>query len=284
MRRVLVLAIVSLTGVLLTARPAASQQTARPGLGEVLDRAAERVQAYFERARSLMAREVVLIHSMRQDLNPIGRARQLEYDVRLDWEPGAADGAQVSRELRRVNGRPPRPADEQACLDLRTLAGEPLTMLLPEQQPDYAFAFDDERPADGTIVLTYRDIRAGAVDVTWRGDCVSVSLPGHTSGRLWLDGSTFDVLRFDERLDGQFEVEEPRERARGRRAARMVVERADTSIRYRRVRFTDPDEVVLLPASIESLTVVRGSGAPVVHRSQELSDYRRFLAEGRIVE
>jgi hypothetical protein len=63
----------------------------------------------------------------------------------------------------------------------------------------------------------------------------------------------------------------------------MTVERADSTIRYRRVRFDDPGETVMLPASIETLTIVRNAGTPRFRTTQVFSDYRRFMTGGRVV-
>ena len=49
------------------------------------------------------------------------------------------------------------------------------------------------------------------------------------------------------------------------------------------VAFRDPEEVMLLPESIESLTVVR-SGLQSTRRTETFSDYRRFLTDGRVVK
>jgi hypothetical protein len=64
----------------------------------------------------------------------------------------------------------------------------------------------------------------------------------------------------------------------------FLIERADTSIRYKRVTFQEPEEAILLPASIHTLTVIRNSGAPRVRMNQVFSDYRRFVTEGRIIQ
>ena len=65
---------------------------------------------------------------------------------------------------------------------------------------------------------------------------------------------------------------------------RLVVERVDTSIRYKPVRFTDPTETLLLPASIDRLTVVKNAGVPRMLMLQSFSRYRRFLTEASIVQ
>jgi hypothetical protein len=49
------------------------------------------------------------------------------------------------------------------------------------------------------------------------------------------------------------------------------------------VTFTDPDETVVLPASVESLTVFRRTSVPRLRTTQTITQYRRFLTEGRVV-
>jgi hypothetical protein len=47
------------------------------------------------------------------------------------------------------------------------------------------------------------------------------------------------------------------------------------------VAFTNPDEVLLLPEAIDSITVVRG-GLQSTRRTETFSEYRRFLTAGQI--
>jgi hypothetical protein len=63
----------------------------------------------------------------------------------------------------------------------------------------------------------------------------------------------------------------------------MVVERLDSSIVYRRVTFSDPDETVMLPASKETVSVIRNAGTPRLRTTQSFRNYRRFMTGGRIV-
>ena len=53
-------------------------------------------------------------------------------------------------------------------------------------------------------------------------------------------------------------------------------------MRYTTVAFRDPDEVIRLPESIESTTVLRG-GLQSIRRTDTFSAYRRFLTTGRVV-
>ena len=77
------------------------------------------------------------------------------------------------------------------------------------------------------------------------------------------------------------------EQRRGRNdpgCAHMTIERADSTIRYRSVSFTDPDEILLLPGSIETTTVVRNSGSPRTRITQTFTNYRRFVTGSRLVQ
>ena len=48
------------------------------------------------------------------------------------------------------------------------------------------------------------------------------------------------------------------------------------------MKFDDPEETMLLPESVDELTVFSGGGS---HRTQQrFSNYKRFLTGGRIVK
>ena len=58
--------------------------------------------------------------------------------------------------------------------------------------------------------------------------------------------------------------------------------RDDVTIRYKTVAFSGPEEVMLLPESIHSVTMVRG-GLESTRRHQTFSDYKRFVTAGRVL-
>jgi hypothetical protein len=111
-----------------------------------------------------------------------------------------------------------------------------------------------------------------------------VSLPGRSRGRIWIDAGTYDVLRLDEHLVGLFDFSVPREHQRRGASTSMTIERADSSIRYQRVTFDDPPETLMLPVSVETVTVIRGGGIQRTRISQRFSGFRRFIGDARVVE
>jgi hypothetical protein len=161
-----------------------------------------------------MCIERVTVQPLRSDRGPTGSAASW-CDYASVGPVRDADGppeARVVRELRKVNGRLPRPKDDQGCLDPKSGTLEPLAILLPRHREEYMFAWNgvgrlkDKR----TMMVDYKSRKAGAIEGTWKGDCVSIYAPGRTKGRIWVDELTHDVLRLDEQLI-QFEYRVPRE-------------------------------------------------------------------------
>ena len=270
--------------------PRAQRREAAPPLDETLTRISERVEQWYARAQSLVSLESVWIQPLRSDMTAVDFPRRLAYELRLAWD-APADGselpdANVVRQLLTINGKPPRPKDEPGCLDPKPVSPEPLSMLLPTQRGDYAFSVAGTARVDGRAarMIDYRSVAAGTPEITYKGDCISISLPGRSRGRIWIDAETHDVLRLDEHLVGMFDFTTPREQQRRGAAMHMTIERADSSIQYRRVSFRDPEETLMLPAAIETVTVIRGGATQRYRVTQRFSDYRRFLTGGRVVE
>ncbi len=249
-----------------------------------LDRVSEYVERYYSRAQRLVSRETVTLWPLERDR----RTRRLVYDLRLEWNPSAEPGtppAQVVRQLLTADGRPPRPGDDPECMDPKPVSPEPLAILLPKHRDEYAFTSGGTGRIDGraVVIFDFRALAREPAKVTWKEECVSVELPGRARGKVWADARTAEILRFDEGLTGIFEVPEPPDQSRRLRQSQLVIEQATTSIRYKPVTFADPEETLLLPASIETLTIIRNADVPRMLRVQTFTNYRRFVTEGRIV-
>ena len=255
---------------------------------EVLTRISAYVQRYYAQMQSVVSQETVILHSMGHDARPLFPSRRLVYELRIEWDPVAEIGqrAKVVRELLSVNGRDPRPSDTPSCTDPKAMASEPLAMLLPEAQNDYEFVLAGQREVDGqlAVLVEYRSIAKASAEVEWSDECITIELEGRTRGRILAEKATGRVLRFEEALTGPFTVPVPLDQQRLGGPRRLVVERVDTSIRYKPVQFTEPTETLLLPASIDRLTVVKNAGIPRMLMLQSFSRYQRFLTGARIVQ
>ena len=279
----------ALAATLLTAVPMA-QERAADDLDALIDRIGARVIDWYARAQSIVSQEEVFIQPLRFDMSPAGFGRRVAYELRIAWEsPGAGAAAlpepTVLRQLLAINGRAPKAGEEPGCMDPKPVTPEPLMMLLPQERDNFAFSLAGTPRVDGraALMIDFKGATPGEPEIAWTRDCVSVSLPGRVRGRLWVDAETHDVLRLDEHLVGLFDFDVPREHQRRGAAASMTIERADSSIRYRRVTFEDPPETLMLPAQVDTITVFRGNGIQRTRISQRFAGHRRFVADVRVL-
>lgn len=269
---------------------------AGPDLERLLARVGERVAEYYRRAQRVICIERATVQPIASNWTPEGFARTVESELRIEWDPRDGDAepdATVVREVRRINGRAPRPrdlTDRSGCTDPEPISSEPLAFLLPSHRQDYLFTSvregeEQDRPA---LIIDFksadRNSRPTLIeDKRGHDDCFDWNGPVATSGRVWVNAETYDVLRLERRVDGLVEVRVPPTLQRKYNLRSYVtIDRDVETLRYTPVRFSDPDEVVMLPHSIESMTLLRG-GLQSTRRTWSYKDYRRFLTGGRIV-
>ena len=276
-------------GTLLAGGTSASAQgTGGRELESALQQIGVFVERYYSRALSVVADARVRVQPMKQDLSPDGRARRLLYEMRVEWTSGSDDEAPepiIVRNLLEADGRPPEPSGDLECADPGLVSAEPLAIFLPARRHDFSFSWAgrDREAGRDAIVLDYRTRSDESPTIEWDGPCVSINLPGMRRGKVWADAESGDVLRLDEHLTGMFEFRVPPEQSRWGGPLRMIVERADASIRYRPVGFSDPDETLVLPSSIELMTVWRNAASRRLFITHDISNYRRFVTSSRII-
>jgi len=254
-----------------------------------------RIADYYRHAASLICVERSTVQPIGSDWGPDGMARTVESELRIEAE--AADGsmlpeARVVRDVRRVNGREPRERDKtdrSGCTDPNPLSPEPLAFLLAAHREEYRFtSVRETRERDRAALLVDFESTIGRSrpelieDERGHHDCFDWSGPLASKGRLWVDAGTYDVMRVERRLPGPVDIKVPSKLQRLYNFGLWVVlDRDEQTIHYKAVRFQDPDEIVQLPESIESMTVMRG-GLQSIRRTDRFSDYRRFLTSARI--
>ena len=247
----------------------------------VLAGLAERTQQYYDRFVSIICTETVHQQELRFSLAPVGKPRVTVYELSVSRgsHPKDENDFRVGRTLQAVNGRPARRNQEPGCTDPKTGTPEPLSFLLAKNQRHYRFTLADVKRDDltGGRALDFVESPPDRVRISWKGNCFNAEGGGH-DGRVWFDPLTFDVLQVDVRLSKPFLVPTPHGSFGPQPAIR--VERWESTVRFARVQFTQPDETVLLPESIETLAVFRGASS--LRINQNLSNFRRFLSESSI--
>jgi hypothetical protein len=288
-------ALVGSSGILLASAP-----IDRPDVGTLIAQVGERVAVYYQRAQRLICLERSTVVPIGADWSMQGFARTIESELRVEIDAASGDSLpdpRVARTVRRVNGREPRNrdrTDRSGCTDPTPLSPEPLAFLLPGRRDDYRFtAVRDGRERDRAALLidfatSSTGRRAGRPELIedehGHDDCFDWKGPVAISGRLWVDARTHDVLRLERHIAGPTDLRVPDAlQQRYRFPPWLTIDRDDLTMRYKEVAFSDPDEVMLLPESIESITVLR-SALQSIRRTQVFSDYRRFLTGSRIVK
>ena len=260
----------------------------------LLERASARVTEYFARAQSIMCLERVALQKLSFGFSSDGPARFVESELRLSWQPSEEDPtpkeARTVRQVVRVNGHAPRKKDWDNCTTPEQQESEvqPLSILLPDSRLEHTFAYGGRAVVDGrdAVIITFREKARPTVDVSLVEDnenCISFDIEGGTHGKIWLDAETNDVLRLDRSLAGLVEIPLPRKAQKIGVASRWTMERWDSSIRFKPVRFDEPNETLILPVESTSLQITRGAGTPRLRTTTKYTSYRRFMTNGRIV-
>jgi len=270
-----------------------ADQAATFDVASVLERAGVRVTEYFARAQAIVCLEKVSLQRLEAGFGTDGPARNVESELRLSWEPTPENPtpkeARTIRQVLRVNGGAPRKKDHQNCTtpEQNVEEEQPLSILLPQQRGDYTFTAGGREKIDGrpAMVIAFREVKKPTVDVSLvkdNEDCLSFDIEGGMRGKIWIDEETHDVLRLDRALSGLIEIPLPRKAAR-HGSMFWTMERWDSSIRFKRVTFEDPQETLVLPVSSSTLQVTRGSGTPRLRTMTHYLAYRRFMTAGRVI-
>lgn len=267
----------------------------RPDINALIAQVGERVAAYYQRAQRLICTERSTVVPIGTNWSAQGFARTVESELRVEMDGADGDAlpaARVTRQIRRVNGREPRERDKKdrsGCTDPTPLSPELLSFLLPGYREEYRFtAVRDGRERDRAALIidfasAQRTSRPELIEDEYgHDDCFDWKGPVAVAGRLWVDAATYDVLRLDRRVTGPTDIRVPNALQRKYSFPPwLTIDRDDLTLRYKEVWFSDPDETMLLPESIESVTVLR-SGLQSARRTQVFSEYRRFLTASRV--
>jgi len=274
--------------------PAVAQ--AAPDIDTLLARVGERLAEYYERAQNIICTERSTAQPIGNDRSPIGFAQVVESELHIESEANAdGDGAKnpsFVRELRKINGRIPREKDKKdrsRCGDTNPLSMEPLAFLLPANREGYRFALAGAGKGKDrhSLLIDYTVTERGTPELRENAEgieeCYGLSFPATIKGRVWVDDTTYEILRVEQHITGPVDIRVPYAQQRKHNLPDfIVVERWDTVMQYKVVTFRDPDEKLLLPDSIETTSILRGLESR--RRRQQYSDYHRFTTGARIVK
>jgi hypothetical protein len=258
-------------------------------LARILERAGESVERYQKGLFRIAFTEVLRNEELSKDMTP-RKAKEFVYDsvvVREQLSEGKDDYLpKTVRRLKTVDGKP---AKESAAIEGFMPNVTALGFLLQRSRKLFQFTLDGEESLGGRKAYRIRTQRPGQGEpkAEWEGMSFHVFAP--TEFIFWVDAESFDVLQVATHLIAPFEFDSPHvfnagPLGRFGPTRRLRYAREDTTIRFRRVQFKDPEQVLLVPDSAEWLTVIEGAKHPRLRTTLRCTDYRRFRADVKVIE
>jgi hypothetical protein len=263
-------------------------------LERILDKVGEGVARYQAELFRIAFTETLRHEELREDMTP-KRSKEFVFDTIVSREALSDEEEdyypKTVRRIRAIDGRPAKRAKGRDAAAGSNVSS--LLFLLPKHRGDFQFSLEGEEQFEGRRAYRIRMTRRGEGPprVEWRKRLVGfrfyVFAP--SVNLLRVDAETFDVLRFESRLAEPFEFESPRTFSAGplgrfgpSKRLRYAVQ--DYAVDFRRERFTDPDQTLLVPAAAEWTYVIEGASKPRRRVKLRFSDYRRFRSDVKIIE
>ncbi|HEV2862015.1 MAG TPA: hypothetical protein VGX48_13485 [Pyrinomonadaceae bacterium] len=257
-------------------------------LALILKRAGESVERYHGGMFSVRFTETLWQEELKEDLKTPKKSRQFVYDSRIMREElSEVEGdyvAVTTRRLVSLDGKPSKKTAESKVTSVYSL-----DIMLPRYQKLYDISLEGEETLAGRRAFRLALLRPGEGEprVEWEGTRFRVVAP--TVTRVWVDAENYDVMQIESDLVAPFEFESRGVFRAGPLGSfgptrRLRYAREYSLVRFRRVRFKDPEQTLLLPESAEWLKVIEGASHPRTRQRIAFSDYRRFVSGVKIVE
>ena len=259
-----------------------------PPLEVILKNAGENVGRYAANLLNIVCTET----SVQQELDTNGEPAktpptELVYDF-MTVPRGGGPAVSEQRELKLINGKPAGP-DGSFPLPDPTAYTTSLFFLLRGAQQNFVFTFAGSTQLDGhdAFMVDFAPTKRSAPGANW--DRGFFHLGFQTNGRIWIEASSYEVLRLDTHLIAPFEFRSPNNLKRKgpffafAPGKKFKVQKWDVTVRYRPVPFQDPEQMLSLPVSAESIRLIHGLRVPHLRMTHTFSGYRRFTAETKVV-
>jgi len=254
------------------------------GPAELLVKVDERVRSYYDRLTSITCTESVTQQELKGNFQPNGRSRAFVYDLVVIREPARAGDTELQvkaeRRIKTIDGRSVDPTDQPRCTDPVPAYSDPLDFLLSRNQARFNFQTVSTESSADSIVMAFTETSARPTTASWKHHCFEAE-GGRMKGRMWIEPATGDVMKLETQLAESFRIPVPGSNVQDRLHA-PIVERSDTSVRFKRVPFENPDETLLLPESIVTVTVMRAVSTPRMQTTQTFTNFKRFMTEVKV--
>lgn len=263
-------------------------------LRRILDRVGEGVERYQAELFRIAFTETLRHEELRKDMTP-KKSKEFVFDTIVAREALSGDEddyyPKTVRRLRTIDGKPAKSAKRREAA--AGLGVSSLVFLLPKNRGRFQFSLEGEERFEGRAAYRLRMLRTGEGEprVEWQRRLVGMSFYVFAPMvfNVWVDAETYDVLRVESHLVEPFEFESPRTFSAGPLGSfgpsrRMRYTQQDYAVTFRRERFKDPEQALLVPVAAEWVYVIEGASRPRTRSTLRFSDYRRYRSDVKIIE
>ena len=262
-------------------------------LGRILDKVGEGVAKYQAELFRIAFIETLRQEELREDMTP-KKSKEFVFDTIVAREALSEEEddyyPKLVRRLRTLDGKSAKRANKRDAAAGTFVSS--LMFLLPKNRKDFQFTLEGEEQFEGRRAYRIRMLRLGEgpARVEWKNRLVGYSFYvfAPTANFLWVDAETFDVLRYESHLAEPFEFDSPRTFSVGfgriGPSRKLKYRVYDYAVNFRRERFKDPEQTLLVPVAAEWTRVIEGASKPRTRATLRFSDYRRFRSDVKIIE
>jgi hypothetical protein len=263
-------------------------------LNVLIKKIGERVKENLDSMFSVAFSESIRMQELKADMSAKGRQKHFFYESILTNRPASANAANYQpvfiRTLKSINGKPIKgqtSVEVSKCEETnpQPTYEDPLAFLLPKNQSNYIFSYGGEANLEGreSIVLFVSEKPVSEpLAVVEKDDCLFLSRPLQIKGKIWVDSKTYDVIQTQWEQAENFSTVLPKKTVKKgiipllRPAVTLSYDKQDFTIRFRRVKFENPDQTLLLPYSSESVWITKGMKLEGMRTEIEYTRYRTF--------
>lgn len=266
----------------------------------LLERVGERIQKYQDAMFSIAFTEILQQQQLRSDGTAKDKPKEFVYDSVVVSRASAVNKEisfpLITRTLKTVDGKPTEQKnlkERSKCTDTnpQPAYGDPLNFLLPKNQNNFTFSYAGEADLDGrktAILLINQPPASEPVKIIDKGNCFYLSRGLRRQGKIWIDLNTFDVVQIQWQLAESFTGKIPFGVAKFgifpllRPAREISYDKQEFTMRFRAVTFQNPEQILWLPSSSESVWILKGAGIEGFRTTTEYARYKRFLTSVEI--
>lgn len=260
----------------------------------LMERIGERVQKNLDSMFSIAFTESVRQQELKADASARGKPKDFVYESVVTNPRALAGGVGYqpifTRTLKTINGKPvkhPLPTEDSKCEEMnpQSTYENPLGFLSPKNQSNYIFSYGGETDWEGhkAIVIQVGELPLAAPPtIIEKDNCFYLSRPLQMKGKVLVDSESYDVVQIQWRQAENFSAKIPKKMLKTgiislvRPAVTINYDVQDFTVRFKQVKFQNPDQTLLLPYFSESALITRGVKLAGMHTTVNYTRYRVF--------